>query len=367
MAQQTFEELVAAVKQAESRDKRYKDDGKTLTTSAKGALGEMQVMPKTIKDPGFGVTPARDKSADEIARVGVDYLQAMKQKYGDTEKALIAYNWGPGSTDKWLAAGADPKKLPAETRTYVERVKGFLGKDVPRETSVAKKEREPLPPSLPPMAQADIKTPTIKPEAAARVASLGPGYQAALALSFLAETDDEEDRKTTITQEYLAKAQEDEDDMAAAAAVSKRQANVFADLSNTTIRSPFDNPQQPVMMKDGGDVSAEDLSKPSFGNPNIRKQGEAARRLAAMRDVNTLPDPKTYAAVAGALGTRPDQMGFSVLNPKYKEIMDVANPAFYAGTALQIAPVAQGPGMGRMVGAATVSYTHLTLPTKRIV
>jgi len=349
MAQQTFEELVDAVMQAESRGKRYKDDGKTLTTSSKGALGEMQVMPKTIKDPGFGVTPARDKSADEIARVGVDYLQAMKQKYGDTEKALIAYNWGPGSTDKWIASGADPKKLPAETRTYVERVKGFLGgKDVPRETSVAKKEREPLPPSLPPMAQA----PSVKPEAAARVASLGPGYQAALALSFLAETDDEEDRKTTITQEYLAKAQEEEDDIAASTAIAKRQANVFADLSNTTIRSPFDNPQQPVMMKDGGDVSAEDLTKPSFGNPNIRKQGEAARRLAAMRDVNTLPDPKTYAAVAGALGTRPDQMGFSVLNPKYKEIMDVANPAFYAGTALQIAPVAQGPGMGRMVGAA---------------
>ena len=478
MAQQTFEELVAAVKQAESRDKRYKDDGKTLTTSSKGALGEMQVMPKTIRDPGFGVTPAKDKSPDEIARVGVDYLQAMKQKYGDTEKALIVYNWGPGSTDKWLASGADPKKLPAETRTYVERVKGFLGKDVPRETSVAKKEREPLPASLPPMAQADIKTPSVKPEAAARVASLGPGYQAALALSFLAETDDEEDRKTTITQEFMAKAQEDEDDRAATAAIAKRQANVFADLSNTTIRSPFAQPQQPVRMKDGGDVGAferlvprraerrltpqqmesyvaegsqsfeepkaknlmerfnqvisdnpalvrarplsplgvllnagygtyqyvtgkdplrdlekaayqslypetdtgsetidaesmpisvglppvkradgspeegENLTKPSFGNPSIRKQGEAARRLAAMRDVNTLPDPKTYAAVAGALGTRPDQMGFSVLNPKYKEIMDVANPAFYAGTALQIAPVAQGPGMGRMVGAA---------------
>lgn len=254
MAQQTFEELVAAVKQAESRDKRYKDDGKTLTTSAKGALGEMQVMPKTIKDPGFGVTPAKDKSPDEIARVGVDYLQAMKQKYGDTEKALIAYNWGPGSTDKWLASGADPKKLPAETKTYVERVKGFLGGNVSRETTVAKKEREPLPPSLPPMAQADIKTPAIKPEAAARVASLGPGYQAALALSFLAETDDEEDRKTTITQEYLAKAQEEEDDRAATAAIAKRQSNVFADLSNTTIRSPFAQPQQPVMMKDGGDV-----------------------------------------------------------------------------------------------------------------
>jgi hypothetical protein len=254
MAQQTFEEIVDAVMQAESRGKRYAADGKTLTTSPKGALGEMQVMPKTSRDPGFGVVPARDKSPDEIARVGKDYLQAMLGKYGDTEKALIAYNWGPGVTDKWLAAGANPDKLPAETRTYVQRVKGFLGgKDVPRETSVAKKEREPLPASLPPMAQADIKTPTIKPEAAARVASLGPGYQAALALSFLAETDDEEDRKTTITQEYLAKAQEEEDDRAASAAIAKRQSNVFADLSNTTIRSPFAEPQQPVMMAEGGD------------------------------------------------------------------------------------------------------------------
>ena len=143
MAQQTFEELVAAVKQAESRGKRYKDDGKTLTTSPKGALGEMQVMPKTITDPGFGVTPARDKSPDEIARVGRDYLQAMKQKYGDTEKALIAYNWGPGSTDKWIAAGANPEKLPAETKSYVERVKGLLGGNVSRETKQAKTEPTP--------------------------------------------------------------------------------------------------------------------------------------------------------------------------------------------------------------------------------
>ena len=139
MAQQTFEELVAAVKQAESRGKRYKDDGKTLTTSPKGALGEMQVMPKTIKDPGFGVIPAKSSSPDEIARVGRDYLQAMTQKYGDTEKALVAYNWGPGSTDKWIAAGAKPEALPEETRTYVQRVKGFLGKNVSRET----KEAEP--------------------------------------------------------------------------------------------------------------------------------------------------------------------------------------------------------------------------------
>jgi soluble lytic murein transglycosylase len=147
MAQQTFEEIVAAVKQAESRGKRYADDGKTLTTSAKGALGEMQVMPKTITNPGFGVAPAKDKSPDEIARVGRDYLQAMLSKYGDQEKALIAYNWGPGVTDKWIAAGASPEKLPAETRTYIERVKNLLGKDVPRETifRVERRVYNPLP------------------------------------------------------------------------------------------------------------------------------------------------------------------------------------------------------------------------------
>jgi hypothetical protein len=150
----------------------------------------------------------------------------------------------------------------------------------------------------------------------------------------------------------LADAQDEEDDRVYNENKSTETEEFFANYKPVNKLASLDLSVKPVMMADGGEVDAEDLTKPSFGNPNIRKQGEAARRLAAMRDVNTLPDPKTYAAVAGALGTRPDQMGFSVLNPKYKEIMDVANPAFYAGTALQIAPVAQGPGMGRMVGAA---------------
>jgi hypothetical protein len=342
MAQQTFEEIVAAVKQAESRGKRYAADGKTLTTSPKGALGEMQVMPKTIKDPGFGVTPAKSSSPDEIARVGRDYLQAMLSKYGDTEKALVAYNWGPGATDKWLASGAKPEALPAETRTYVQRVKGLLGKDVSRET-MAKKEREPLPASLPPMAQADQPAPAATVAMARSTASgknlpdiksMPASYQAAFALAALADAQDEEDdrvyneNKSTETEEFFA---------------NYKPVNKLASL---------DLEVKPVMMAEGGEVEGEDLTKPSFGNPNIRKQGEAARRLAAMRDVNTLPDPKTYAAVAGALGTRPDQMGFSVLHPKYQEIRDVANPAFAASIAAQISPLAVGPGTGRLVGAA---------------
>lgn len=268
MAQQTFEEIVAAVKQAESRGKRYAADGKTLTTSPKGALGEMQVMPKTITDPGFGVIPAKSSSPDEIARVGRDYLQAMLSKYGDTEKALVAYNWGPGATDKWLASGAKPEALPAETRTYVQRVKGLLGKDVPRET-MAKKEREPLPPSLPPMAEAaSEKAAPAKATVMAKmdVKSMPASYQAAFALAALADAQDEEDdkaydeNKSTETEKF------------------------FADYKPVNKLASLDLSVTPVMMADGGEVDAqEDVSKPFIGNPNISRQVGQARRNAAIQ------------------------------------------------------------------------------------
>lgn len=87
-----------------------------------------------------------------------------------------------------------------------------------------------------------------------------------------------------------------------------------------------------------GLLDDEDLL-PFFGNPNIARQGARARALATKRDVNTLPDPRTYAAVQGLLGTPPDEMGFSVLNPNYESIQRVARPAFAAGTALGIAPL----------------------------
>lgn len=81
---------------------------------------------------------------------------------------------------------------------------------------------------------------------------------------------------------------------------------------------------------------------PFFGNPNIQRQGARARALAAQRDVNTLPDPRTYAAISGLLGQAPDEMGFSVLNPDYEGIQRVARPAFAVGTALGIAPMMRG-------------------------
>lgn len=96
--------------------------GNPNAVSPKGARGLMQLMPGTQDDPGYGVAPARDDSAAENVRVGSEYLAALQNKYGNTPTALAAYNWGPGNVDNWLAQGADPNKLPAETRSYISKV-----------------------------------------------------------------------------------------------------------------------------------------------------------------------------------------------------------------------------------------------------
>ena len=100
----------------------------------------------------------------------------------------------------------------------------------------------------------------------------------------------------------------------------------------------------PVGRADGGPAEPtpeeiEAASRPATVNPNIQRQGEAARKLAAMRDVNTLPDPRTYAAVSGFLGTPPDEQGFSVMHPQREGIKQAGEAGFYTGTALQVAPM----------------------------
>ena len=60
--------------------------------------------------------------------MGQDYLAAMLREYnGNLDHALAAYNWGPGNVNKWIAAGADPSKLPKETREYIPKVKTAMG------------------------------------------------------------------------------------------------------------------------------------------------------------------------------------------------------------------------------------------------
>lgn len=131
--------LTAAVERQESGGRDFGPDGVVLTSAA-GAKGRMQVMDGTNADPGFGVTPARDDSPEERARVGRDYLGAMLDRYqGNTVLALAAYNAGPGRVDGWLKEHGDPRegrlsdaawasRIPIEeTRDYVAAVLADVG------------------------------------------------------------------------------------------------------------------------------------------------------------------------------------------------------------------------------------------------
>ena len=202
MAQELPPELLNAVLQAESRGQRFDEKGRLLT-SKKGAKGEMQVMDKTNLAPGFGVTPARNKSPDERARVGRDYLAAMVNRYPDRDTALMAYNWGPGNVDKWLKAGAPPDKVPGETKAYVAKIDQMLMKDV--RPVQAKAAPAPAPAvvmeEMPDAATFQInkavnagisaQAPAATPAqtVASRTAAYGPSYQAALAVSMLGDED----------------------------------------------------------------------------------------------------------------------------------------------------------------------------------
>lgn len=93
-----------------------------IPDSNKGAKGLMQTMPGTLRDPGYGVTPAKDNSPEEQERVGREFYDAMANKYQNQTLALAAYNWGPGHVDKWLREGAKWSDLPAETRDYIGKV-----------------------------------------------------------------------------------------------------------------------------------------------------------------------------------------------------------------------------------------------------
>ena len=114
----------------------WESGGDQNAVSSAGARGVMQLMPGTMKDPGFGVPSiaelkAKGLSEEDANRLaGRKYLDAMYRKYGDEATALAAYNWGPGNVDKWLEKGGDPKKLPAETKKYINNILG--GKATPK-------------------------------------------------------------------------------------------------------------------------------------------------------------------------------------------------------------------------------------------
>lgn len=92
--------------------------------SGAGATGLFQTMPETAAELGI-----QDMTNPyQSAMGGAKYLAQQLQKYGgNVNKALAAYNAGPGNVDSWISNGWDgsPDGIPSEeTRNYVRNIGG---------------------------------------------------------------------------------------------------------------------------------------------------------------------------------------------------------------------------------------------------
>lgn len=96
----------------------YKETGNLANPesarSKAGAIGVMQLMPKTAKE--LGVNPMDPM---ENIQGGISYLKKMYGKYQDPALAAAAYNAGPGRLDKALKSEAGLSSLSPETRKYI--------------------------------------------------------------------------------------------------------------------------------------------------------------------------------------------------------------------------------------------------------
>ena len=177
-----FDRLVGVVRGLESGTRgAFGADGKLLqgpmTRSGERAQGDMQVMPSTARDPGYGIKPADltgtpQQQAAELARVGREKLSALIKLYnGDVPKAVGAYNWGEGNVNKAIkAAQANAGKgepvpadawiasAPKETRDYVTNVarqmrdRGTAGAPMPTAEQAVRQAQESLGPNASPWA-----------------------------------------------------------------------------------------------------------------------------------------------------------------------------------------------------------------------
>ena len=103
---------------------RAESNGDAKSVSEKGAIGLMQVMPKTYAElqAKLGLGPDPFDPHDNIL-AGAAYLAEMFDRYGEIG-VLAAYNAGPRRYEDHLLRG---RPLPTETTDYVARLAPELG------------------------------------------------------------------------------------------------------------------------------------------------------------------------------------------------------------------------------------------------
>ena len=96
------------------------------------SYGLMQVQPKWHGErmEKLGVTDLLNP--EQNAAVGVDYLAELIEKYGDEEKALVAYNAGPtGAREHWFSRGLYTSAYSRKVMAEKEKI-GLLHEEVQR-------------------------------------------------------------------------------------------------------------------------------------------------------------------------------------------------------------------------------------------
>ena len=116
--------LVAAVIKSES-------NWVSTARSGVGAEGLMQLMPSTARElANRGIVDGSVYDPDDLSdpatniEYGTAYLATLLDSTGSTDKAVAAYNAGPGAASSWDGGGSDFKdaiEFP-ETRLYLEKV-----------------------------------------------------------------------------------------------------------------------------------------------------------------------------------------------------------------------------------------------------
>ena len=124
-------EIVASLINAESSfDKN--------SVSDKGAVGLMQIVPKTAQwlagKEGLEYSYDRLFDAEYNIRLGVSYLKYLINKFEVLDTAIVAYNAGEGNVSRWLEYeqysedGKVLKKIPfKESENYLKKIKNSLG------------------------------------------------------------------------------------------------------------------------------------------------------------------------------------------------------------------------------------------------
>lgn len=102
------------------------------STSPKGAIGLMQMIPTTAKEVA-DLTKVSWKGEGEPLfdpfiniKLGIHYLWTLYTRFGDLPLALTAYNYGPSNVVRWVEAGDQvPKKYADKVLKHYQALLGL--------------------------------------------------------------------------------------------------------------------------------------------------------------------------------------------------------------------------------------------------